>query len=168
MDIDHFGTLAEMGVALAGFSAISAALSYGRQELAPLDRFRTILLLVCALGASLTCTVPIIGSSYSLAPNTIWITSSSVLFIYMCTVNVVMFLMLRALSSADRSKLSKLVLYLGVGGNLMVIVLQACNILGVLGSTSPGPLVVSIVWLLFMASILFVRILVSRPAGVPS
>ena len=52
---------------------------------------------------------------------------------------------------------------LAIGGNPLLAAIQLANIVGVFGAPNPGPIMASLIWLLFFSALLFVRMLVNRP-----
>jgi hypothetical protein len=50
-----------------------------------------------------------------------------------------------------------------IGGNSVLVAVQLSNIAGLFGTPSPGPIMASLIWLLFFSAVLFVRMLVNRP-----
>lgn len=66
----------------------------------------------------------------------------------------------RSLTAAERAALSRVMWVLGVGGNLVLGLWQLLNIWR---DSSPGPIFAGLIWLLFIAAVLFVRLLLIRP-----
>ena len=165
LDPDSFSIVTEFAVALAGFSGIAIALSHNRGALAPMDRFRTLNLLMWALGAAFVSTFPLIASAFGAQGSSIWWWSSTG-FLPVLVIGVAAPLKLvRALPANDRAALSKTMWVLAVGGNASVILAQLSNVLPLFGPAVPGPLLAGLIWLLFLAALLFVRLLVNRPGN---
>ena len=165
MDLDSFATVPEFAVALAGFSGVAFALSHQRGALASIDRFRTLNLLMWALGAAFVSTFPLLAVSFGAQGPLVWRWSSAgfVLVLLVCT--AVPLILVRSLSAHDRAALSNALWVLAVGGNIVLLLIQIANVLGLFGDPMPGPILAGLIWLLFFASLLFVRLLVNRPAA---
>ncbi len=165
MDVEaSFGTVMEFSVALAGFSAVAIALSNERGALAPLDRFRTLNILTNSLGPAFGASLVLIGSAFGADGVTLWrLTSVGVLVVALVCLAVPIMLWLR-LGRVDRSQLSLGLWALSIGGTSTISLVQVMNIAGVFGDPGPGPIIASLMWLLAFSAILFVRILVNRPA----
>jgi Na+/melibiose symporter-like transporter len=67
------------------------------------------------------------------------------------------------MSPADRRQLSSILWALSTGGNPVLAVVLLVNMSGLFGAPGPGPIMVSLIWLLFFSALLFVRMLVNRP-----
>ncbi|MGH0029227.1 MAG: hypothetical protein ACQGVC_05520 [Myxococcota bacterium] len=162
---ESFGTIIEFGVALAGFSAVAIALSHEPGALAPLDRFRALTLLNCALGAAFGASFVLVGDAFGMGEPALWrFAGGGVLLIYaFCT--AVPILLARRMPPDDRSQLSSVLWALSNAGNPLVAAALLANLTGLLGEPGPGPLMASLVWLLFFSAVLFVRMLVDRPGA---
>ncbi len=83
---DALTTVAEIAIAIAGFSGIAAVLGRRRVgEWAPADVFRLRLLLRISFAVVLFCFLPIVLSSASVAPKLTWAVSSGAWLAYFCT-----------------------------------------------------------------------------------
>jgi hypothetical protein len=160
---DSFGTIMEFSVALAGFSAVAIALSHEPGALAPLDRFRALNLLGCALGAAFGASFVLIGDAFGASGAALWRGTSAGVLVIVIVCTAIPLLLARQMSPADRRQLSRALWVLLVGGNLILSGVQLSNLAGLFGPASPGPIMASLVWLLFFAALLFVRMLVNRP-----
>ncbi len=160
---DSFGTIMEFSVALAGFSAVAIALSHEPGALAPLDRFRALNLLSCALGAAFGASFVLIGDAFGASGPALWRATSAGLLLIVIVCTAIPLLLARQMSPADRRQLSRVLWVLSIGGNLILSGVQLSNLAGLFGPASPGPIMASLVWLLFFSALLFVRMLVNRP-----
>ncbi len=165
MELDSFGVVTEFGVALAGFSAVATALSQQRGAIAALDRFRTLNMLMWSLGAAFVSTFPYVAYGFGAEGVAVWRSSSLGFVVVLAVGTAVPIVLRRRLEPRDRRQLSPVLWVLAVGGNSVLIVFQAANVSGLLGAPSPGPILASLVWLLFFAALLFVRMLVNRPSA---
>ena len=130
---DSFGTITEFGVALAGFSAVAIALSHEPGAMAPLDRFRALNLLSCALGAAFGATFVFIGASFGATGTTLWIGSSVGVLVVVLGCTAVPLLLARRLSLGDRSQLSNFLWVLCIGGNSVFAAVLLANAIGLFG-----------------------------------
>ena len=160
---DSFASVMEFSVALAGFSAVAIALSHEPGALAPLDRFRALSLLSNALGAAFGASFVLIGNAFDVSGPPLWqLSSLGVLMVVISCLAVSVYLS-RRLVPEDRSRLSSALWVIHLGGHPMLVGVLLANMAGLFGPTSPGPIMASLIWLLFFSSLLFVRMLVSRP-----
>jgi hypothetical protein len=162
---DSFGTIMEFAVALAGFSAVAIALSREPGALAPLDRFRALNLLSLALGAAFGASLVLIGVAFGASGPALWRATSAGVLLIVSVTTVVPILLVRRMAPADRVQLSSALWVLSVGGNLVLACVQISNFAGLFGPPSPGPIMASLVWLLFFSALLFVRMLIDRPSA---
>jgi len=163
VDLDSFATVTEFGVALAGFSALAAALTQKPGVLASLDRFRTINLLVWALTPAFVSTFPMVGEAFGAAGASLWRGTSLSLAAILVLVVVVSLQLVRFLSQAERAALSRIMSVLFYVGHPFLIVVNLINASGIVWSPGPGPVLASLIWLLFMGAIQLVRIVVAGP-----
>ena len=83
---DALTTVAEIAIAIAGFSGIAAVLGRRRDgEWAPVDVFRLRLLVRISFATVLFCFLPIILSSASVVPKLTWALSSGTWLVYFGT-----------------------------------------------------------------------------------
>ncbi len=160
---DSFGTIMEFGVALAGFSAVAIALSHEPGALAPLDRIRALSLLGFSLGAAFGASFVLIGAAFGASGPALWRGTSLGVLLIVIACAAIPFLLVRRMSPADRAQLSSVMWALSNGGSVVVAGVQLSNLAGLFGPPSPGPIMASLVWLLFFSALLFVRMLVNRP-----
>jgi hypothetical protein len=91
---DPFQTLAEFGVAIAGFTSVVVVFGRGAEPLHPADRFRVFTALVPSLGGSFLALVPVGLDLFGLSEVAIWRTAS---VIYAVLFGTIMSIALRAL-----------------------------------------------------------------------
>jgi hypothetical protein len=164
MEIEaSFGTLMEFSVALAGFSAVAIALSHERGAMAPLDRFRALNILINSLGPAFAASLVLIGGAFGASGPMLWrLTSVGVLVVALACM-VVPIRLRRRLVPEDRARLSRGLWVLAVGGGPIIAAVQLMNIASLFGAPGPGPIIASLMWLLSISAVLFVRLLVARP-----
>jgi len=86
---DALTTLAEISIAIAGFSGIAAVLGRRSQgDWEPEDAFRLRLLLRSSFSIVIFCFVPIVLSSASVAAEKTWALSSSAWLVYFVTISL--------------------------------------------------------------------------------
>ena len=163
MDLDSFGIVTEFGVALAGFSALAAALTRRPGVLTSIDRFRTINLLVWALTPAFASTFPMVGEAFGVTGAWLWRATSLALVGVLAAVVLVSQRLIGFMSQADRASLSKIMLVLFYVGHPFLIVVNLLNASSIGWSPGPGPILASLIWLLFMGAVQLVRIVVAGP-----
>ena len=161
---DSFATVMEFSVALAGFSAVAIALSHEPGALASLDRFRALNLLGNTLGPGFGASFVLVLGAFGVSGPALWRLTSSGLLVGVAVSTAVPVLLSRRMLPADRMQLASGLWVLAIGGNSILAVVLVANIAGMFGSPGPGPIMASLMWLLFFAAVLFVRMLVDRPA----
>ena len=162
---DSFFIVTEFGVGIAGFSGIVVAISYRAGELEPLDRFRLLNVLSTALTAAFGGLVPQLLSAFGFAGGSLWRWSSIALAVFLAAVFIDPQVRRRRLSAIERTNVSR-VLWVVVLGVLAVLApLQLAN--AARAAPSPGPIFASLVGLLGISAILFIRVLLVRPRVPP-
>ncbi len=129
---DALTTVAEIAIAIAGFSGIAAVL--GRRsdgEWAPTDVLRLRLLLRASFAIVILCFLPIVLSSASVAPKMTWALSSGASLVWFCASGVFVIREARRITrfageSIER-RYAALILSLGVGAST----LHALNVVAV-------------------------------------
>jgi hypothetical protein len=165
VNLDSFATITEFGVALAGFSALAAALTQRPGELPRVEQFRTINLLFASLTPAFVSTFPMIGEAFGAHDESLW-RGTSIGFAVVLTATVIFTLhSARSLSAADHAFLSKAMWALFLGGHTAVSIILLLNALGSLAPPGPGPILACLVWLLFIGAMQLIRIVVARPAA---
>jgi hypothetical protein len=162
MQLDSFGTVTEFGVAIAGFSALAAALTHEPGTLTPLDRFRTVNLLMAALTPAFAATFPMIGEAFGASGAALWRGTSVGVSVAIVLSLVVSLRLVHSLSAVDRLGLSRPLWVLFLGVNALALAALLINASEVLGPAGPGPILASLVGLLFLGAVQLVRIVVVR------
>ncbi len=161
MGSDSFFIITEFGVGIAGFSGIVVAIGHRGGELRPLDRFRVLNLLIVALTAAFGGLVPQLLAGFGLVGGPLWRWSSITLAVFLVGLFIDAQLRRRRLSAAERANISR-VLWVGVlGGLLLLAALLLAN--ATRAAPSAGPVWASLVGLLAISAILFIRVLLARP-----
>jgi hypothetical protein len=159
MDADAFSTITEFAVALAGFSGIVVAIAHRGDTFAPVDRYRTLTLLVYSLGAAFGSLLPLVVESFGISGDDVWRISGILLAVILAAAVVGSFWGTRKLEPEDRVDLSPVVGTLTAGGNGVFIVWLLVNSLTL---ASPSPLVAALLWQLGLSSLQFVRLVLAQ------
>ena len=104
-----------------------------------------------------------IGDAFGVSGVPLWRATSLLLLLVVFASTAAALFLIRGLSAEDRNALSWPLSVFSVGGNVVVVGVQLINALGLLAPPGPGPIMASLVWLLFLSAVLFVRMLVNRP-----
>ncbi len=149
-------TTAEVGIAIAGFSGIAAALS-GRQEpWSDSDRVRFQMLLRTSMSAVFFSLIPLVLELAKLSGSTLWRASSALWLVYI-TVSVAAVSPTMARSAqTDSEPLSRVALTVFLGTLVAQITMQAVNAAWL---ASAWPFVTTVVLSLLLATMYFIRLL---------
>ena len=156
-------TLTEFFVGLAGFSAVIVALAGARFTAVPIDRFRVLGLLYTTLGGALLSVTPGVLADAGLAPAAIWPVSSGLFAAFGVTLTVWSLRQRAGMALSVRRHLSRAVWVFGTGGAALLALTHALNALGWPAPPSSRLHAPSLVYLLVLGSILFIRMLTNRP-----
>ncbi len=152
-------TLAEVSVALAGFSGVVAV--FGRRDPGTwsfADRFRFFALVHTSLSSLLLCIIPFGLLAFSLAEETVWSALSALFVVYNAVVGFFTSRHFLAASSSERAEFTSGVMPVMFAIFSPILVLSIYNV-AVLGTF--GPFLVALIYLLVQSSFLFARMLVS-------
>jgi hypothetical protein len=161
---DSFASVMEFSVALAGFAAVAIALSVEPGALAPLDRFRALNLLSNALGAGFAASFVLIGNAFGVSGPALWRLTGLGLLVVVLLCMALPLHQSRRLDVGDRRQLSSGLWALLLVGHSVLVVVQLGNMASLFGPAGPGPIMASLIGMLFFSALLFVRMLVNRPA----
>lgn len=166
MDPGSFFVLTELGVGIAGFSAIVVAIGLRSNELEPISRYRVLSLLLSALLAAFGSLVPQLLAGLDFVDESLWRWSSIILAVSIVASAVDSELRRYRLSPIERAKIASL-LYVSLMANMVGLtvwlVANATN-----ASPSAGPAFGSLALLLLGSAIVFVRFLVAPRGRSPS
>ena len=146
---DSFASVMEFSVALAGFASVAIALSVEPGALAPLDRFRALNLLSNALGAGFGASFVLIGNAFDLSGPALWQFAGAGVFGVVILCMALPIHQRSRLSPPDRGRLSSGLWVVLLGGHSVLAVIQVANLAGLFGAPGPGPIMASLIWLLF-------------------
>jgi hypothetical protein len=159
-DSDLLQTIAEIAIALAGFTGVVAFLGQrARGEWRPVDLFRFNQLLGGSLAALLFSFTPILLFKMGVPEPIAWRWSSGLIAAYLAVTVVLSSGRLRRLPGGQRAEIIPWVLMLLLAIMTAVFVLQILCAAGIAYSGEPGPVLVGLVWLLAFAAFQFLRLL---------
>ena len=162
---EAFQTLAEFGIALAGFTSIVVVFGRGGGEFHPADRFRVFSALVPSLGAAFLALVPVGLDLTGLPPLAVWRVSSVVLVAAVGSYFAFSDFHLRRLAPQVRAVISsRLGMFFRVLW-LSSIIAGVLNGTGALFSPQAGVYFFAVLSPLVVGAIVFVRMVFIRPAG---
>ncbi len=156
---DELLTIAELAIALAGFSGVVVAFAH-QGRLTAIDRWRFAGLLTLSMGAALVAFVPSLLHFLGLAGSALW-RGSSVAFI----VVAVLFLTLVAVGRSSQpldTDTPRLFLVINIGITILTYVSQLSNALGWPWSPGPALLVFGLLMWLVSASMVFGLLVLGR------
>lgn len=161
--LDLASTIAEIAVALAGFSGLVLVLGQRRDRLTELERYRLILLLTPSLVALFMALAPLALLETGIGSMLLWRAASGVQG-FICVGLVAGFSpWTRRIMRESPEVFHSPQLALVAGGYLLNAALQGLHAAGLFGSQNPGIYLIGLVFLLMHAAHQFVRILLVRP-----
>ncbi len=154
--------IAEIAIAIAGFSGVVTALSIRTSQWTELDKVRLRTLLQASFGTVLFSLLPLVLFSTTLGKPTIWVIVSSAWLIYMgvSTIPFVLGAVRKSSSVPDGLGRLPIALFLGIVGS--VVVVQALNV-AILRAAWPH-LTAMLVGLI-ASSVAFLRLIQSLVSG---
>jgi len=148
---------------MAGFSGIAIAIGNRGGEIDDLTRWRNSNLLMFTLGAAFGAVQPMLFDSFGLSGSELWF-ASSLGFLPICLLcQIRLFVSVQRLSVDDRNHLSPVLWYLGLFGCGTAALAQLANAFDFWGDSFAGPIFAGVLWLLFLSTSQFVRILSGLP-----
>jgi len=166
--LETFTTIAEIGIAIAGFSGLVVVLRKNSGPLNAIEKYRMSVLLATAFGAMFLALLPSTLQHLGLAGDIIWRTSSAFLTAFTFAFVVGWVLSSRRFFNVAREIFSVPAFSLMTVGHLANLVLQLSLTLGLWRDSRPGVYMLGLVWLLAHASQQFVRMLFIQPKAVGS
>ncbi len=149
----------EFGVGLAGFSGVVVAFGRRSSALKQDDRFRIMMLLAFSLFPAFVGTLPTVLGAFGLSDTEAVQALGIFLSAALAILIVMPFVVASRMSSEARSSLSMTIWYFSIGGTVITLAWNALNLIGWPNPISAGPIVATLVWLLFLASLMFLRLL---------
>ena len=161
-----FTTIAEIGIAIAGFSGLVVVMRKSSGPLNAIEKYRMSVLLSTAFGAMFLALLPGTLQHLGLADDILWRTSSAFLTAFSFAFVLGWVLSSRRFFSVAREIFSVPAFSLMTVGHLANLALQLSVALGLWGDGKSGVFMLGLVWLLAHASQQFVRMLFIQPRAV--
>ena len=154
--------LAEIAIAIAGFSGVVAALTIHTAQWSELDKIRLRALLQASLGTAFFSLLPLVLSSTTLRSPTVWVIASSTWLIYMGASTIPFVLQAMGKSGAAPDGLGRpmLALFMAIVGSAVVM-----QVLNVAVLRTAWPHLAAMLSGLFAASVAFIRLIQSLISG---
>lgn len=162
MDFTDLSIFVEFGVGLAGFSGVVVAFGLRSDKLNEFDKFRVVMLLSFALLPAFVSTLPMVLAGFGIVGTETWRIMGAVLVLGLAALSVLPIILARRMSPDITSRLSSVVWVIGLGGTVLAFVWNGLNLKGWPNPFSLGPVLATMVWLLFLASLMFLRLLLVR------
>ena len=158
-------TIAEIGIALAGFSGLVVVLRKSDGPLNAIEKYRMSVLLATAFGAMFLALLPGILQRLGLSGDDLWMVSSGFLVAFSF-----IFVLTWVLSSRRFFRLAREIFNVAAFaamaiGHLVNMLLQIAVVLGFWSEQSAGVYLLGLAWLLAHASQQFVRMLFIQPSS---
>ncbi len=165
-EAENLHIVAEIGIALAGFSGVVVALGHRSGRTAGIARLW--LLLAQALGAVIFAFVPLLLEAAGLEPSATWRVTNGAISVFGCSIIIGIFLEQGSLILEQSSPRHwRWGWWGGIGVTLIAITiytLLAIHALGGFPSSGAFLNLLGLVWLLAMASMNFILLLVTEPS----
>ncbi|MEE8078091.1 MAG: hypothetical protein V3T18_03770 [Pseudomonadales bacterium] len=166
--MESLTTIAEIGVALAGFSGLVVVLRKKTGPLNEIERYRMSVLLAAAFGAMFLALLPGAMRHLGMADELIWRASSALLTAFTVVFVLSWVLSSRRFFTVAREIFNVWAFSLMAVGHLINAGLQLSVVLGFWGDGSSGVFLLGLIWLLAHASQQFVRMLLIQPRSLDS
>lgn len=166
--MDSLTTIAEIGIALAGFSGLVVVLRKNTGALNEIEKYRMSVLLATAFGAMFLALLPSVLQQLGFADELLWRTSSGFLTTFSLAFVFGWVSSSRRFFNVAREIFSLPAFSVMAIGHLINVGLQLSAALGLWEESSPGVYLFGLIWLLAHASQQFVRMLFIQPRSVDS
>lgn len=158
-------TIAEIGVAFAGFSGLIVALRKSAGPLTEVQKYRLQVLLSLAFGAMFLSFVPELLYDFGASSAEIWVLSSIVLSIY----SVLFLAWWLTASLRIKTTVPEIFNWFALSrmaiGHVVVVFLQLAVVFSLLEQSSAGAYSAALIWYLIHAAQQFTRMLFVQPRG---
>ncbi len=161
-DILDISIFVEFGVGLAGFAGVVVAFGLRSGKLDEFDRFRVEMLLSFALLPAFISTLPLVFAGFNIFEVAAWRATAAILIFCLAGLLFQMSTSARQMSPDIRSRMNLGIWIVAFGGTVLAFVWNGLNLWGWPIPFSIGPLLVTMVYLLFLASLMFLRLLIVR------
>ena len=162
---EALSTIAEVGLGLAGFTGILVALGRTGQAFSRPEVLRLLLLLVSSLGAMFLALLPFALHESGVGEAACWRLSSAILAAFTSIALAYLGYQIQRRRAEFGALFSRSVFVVVTTGSLAIVALQLGNAMGLGALPRSGPYVFGLLWLLFIASLQFARILFVRGPG---
>ena len=166
--MESLTTIAEIGIALAGFSGLVVVLRKNTGALNEIEKYRMSVLLATAFGAMFLALLPAALQQSGFADALLWRTSSAFLTAFSLVFVLGWVSSSRRFFNVAREIFSVPAFSMMAIGHLTNVGLQLSVALGLWEESSPGVYLFGLIWLLAHASQQFVRMLFIQPRSVDS
>jgi hypothetical protein len=157
--MESFSSLMEFAVAIAGFSGITMAVQARSVAINEAQSFRNANLIAFSLCAAFASTIPQACVHLGATGSQVW-SWSSLAFSILCSLLLTLPFALRNwMSPESRSQLSRIIWVASIGGTSLVLLSQVANALGLFGDPGSAAPYLGIVWLIFLAALMYARML---------
>ncbi len=160
--------LAELFIAIAGFSGIIVALSGSSIASDPLDRFRVVALLFVALGGAFFAALPLVLNDAGVPVTRTWVLASGTYAVYLGLYVTWLTRQRYRLPIAALNSLHPVMWIFAFGGNAIAASLLFANAIGWPFETSAAFYLYSLLYGLLFSCVQFVRLLIVRPGTPPA
>jgi hypothetical protein len=164
IDSSAFQSLAEFGIALAGFTSVVVVFSRRDGQFHPADRFRILTALVPSLGAAFLALVPVGLDLMGLSPSAVWRVSSLVLVAAVAAEWVQGEIRLHRLPPEALAILSFHIASFIRALRVFALAAGLLNASGILFAPQPGAYFFAVLCPLLIGTVAFVRMVFVRPA----
>ena len=162
---EALSTIAEVGLGLAGFTGILVALGRSQAAFSRPEVLRLLLLLVSSLGAVFLALLPFALHESGVLDIACWRLSSIILAAFTTTSLAYLGYQIQRRRGEFGELFSTAVFVIVATGSVVIVVLQLVNAIGIGAPPRSGPYLFGLLWLLFIASLQFARILFVRGPG---
>jgi hypothetical protein len=160
VQVESFSSLMEFAVAIAGFSGITMAIQARSAETDEAHSFRNTNLIAWSLCAAFSCAIPQGCVHFGATGSQLWAWSSAAIALPHSLLLFLPFYLRSLMTLEGRAQLSRFIWIVGTGGNFLALSSQIANATGLFGDPSPAPLYLGIVWMIFMAALMYARMLI--------
>jgi hypothetical protein len=162
---EALSAIAEVGLGLAGFTGILVALGRSQAAFSRPEMLRLLLLLVSSLGAVFLALLPFALHESGVEGAACWRLSSVLLAAFTSSSLAYLGYRIQQHRGEFGELFSTAVFVIVTTGSILIVVLQLVNAVGVGAPPRSGPYLFGLLWLLFIASLQFARILFVRRPG---
>jgi hypothetical protein len=162
---EALSTIAEVGLGLAGFTGILVALGRSGAAFSRPEVLRLLLLLVSSFGAVFLALLPFALHESGVGDSACWRLSSAILAAFTTVSLAYLGYQIQRHRGEFGRLFSSAVFAVVASGSLAIVLLQLANAAGLGARPRSGPYVFGLLWLLFIASLQFARILFVRGPG---